>query len=337
VEKLFGGWPRLLLNAVMNAALDRDLHTVYSPTAALAMAHTDPKRTVGASLFERVYDTAVKEHLDAKQENGWWRIDVAANRQRVVSLAKGIAVSQREPTICLCHDIELGLGHEGIDPELAARSHRQGEVSLDRMLALEREAGVTATYNIVGSLWERLQPRIAAAGHAIGFHSFDHEIAATNPWTRLRERVWRGRNKPGQLERCRELDYRIKGYRPPQSILCPDLCDRRLVFHGFEWLASSAWSLGCEEPEMINGIVRIPILFDDHALYRDGQSFLEWKEWALANIRSHNFVALCLHDCYADFWLPYYGGFLRELQNLGRFRTLDQVAADTTLAHARWT
>ncbi|MEB3170711.1 MAG: hypothetical protein VKK43_05000 [Synechococcaceae cyanobacterium] len=87
---------------------------------------------------------------------------------------------------------------------------------------------------------------------------------------------------------------------------------------------------------MRNGIVRIPILFDDYALHRDGQPFAEWKETALRHIRSHDFVAFSLHDCYAHLWLPHYGAFLQELRGLGRLCTLDQVAAETTLGQARW-
>ena len=41
-----------------------------------------------------------------------------------------------------------------------------------------------------------------------------------------------------QLPRCREVDYRIKGYRPPRSQITPELSDRNLLFHNFEWLAS---------------------------------------------------------------------------------------------------
>lgn len=336
VDKLFSGWPRLLLNAVMNAALDRDLRTVYSPTAALAITHTDPKRTVGDSLFVRVYDTTVREHLQAEQHKGWWRIDVAANRHRVAPLAKGITVSQREPTICLCHDIELGLGHKGIDPELAAKADRHGEAWLDQMLALEREAGITATYSILGCLWSRLEPRITTAGHATGFHSFDHQLPSRSLRQRLLKRLGRHSEQSQQLERCRQIDYRSKGYRPPQSRLTSDLTDSNLSRHGFEWLACSAWTLGIEEPKIQNGIVKIPILFDDYNLYRDGLPFHIWKEQAWQAIRRHPFVAFSLHDCYAHLWLPHYQEFLKELKSLGRLCTLNQVAAETTLAQARW-
>lgn len=336
VDKLFSGWPHLLLNALMNAALDRGISSVYSPTAALAMAHTDRKRTVGKELFMRVYDSTIEEHLTAEQRQGWWRIDVASNRDRIVPLHKGISIKNRERIICVCHDIELGLGHRQEDQELAIMADQLGEAHLDQMLALEREAGVTATYNIVGCLWSRLEPRIKAAGHATAFHSYDHQLPATGLLRRIRSQLHGGERHPDQLQRCREIDYRVKGYRPPQSKLTKDLTNKRLNYHGIEWLASSAWSLGIKEPQLQQGIVRIPILFDDYDLYRHGQPFPKWKETAMQHIRCHQFVAFSLHDCYAHLWLPGYRRFLQELQGLGRFCTLDQVAAETTLTQARW-
>ena len=95
VRNVFKGWHGLLLNALMNVALDRGIRFVYSPTAALAMTHTDPKRTVHPQLFVRVYDTAVREHFVAEVEVGWWRIDVAANRDRIVCLDKDVEVTPR--------------------------------------------------------------------------------------------------------------------------------------------------------------------------------------------------------------------------------------------------
>jgi hypothetical protein len=188
----------------------------------------------------------------------------------------------------------------------------------------------------VGCLWSRLEPRISAAGHATGFHSYDHRLPTSDLFKRLRSYIRPGMPVSDQLERCRQVDYRIKGYRPPQSRIGTDLCDASLSFHGFEWLASSAFSLGIDEPHLQNGIVKIPILFDDYGLYRDGQDFLEWQAIALEHIRSRPFVAFSLHDCYAHLWLPHYQTFLKELRHLGRLCTLDQVAAEITLAEARW-
>jgi hypothetical protein len=72
-------------------------------------------------------------------------------------------------------------------------------------------------------------------------------------------------------------------------------------------------------------------------MFRDGEPFEQWRDEALAAIDAHEFVAFSLHDCYAEHWLPHYADFLAAVRARGRLRTLDQVAADVALAHARWT
>jgi len=57
----------------------------------------------------------------------------------------------------------------------------------------------------------------------------------------------------------------------------------------------------------------------------------------VAAIDAHEFVAFSLHDCYAEHWLPHYAELLAAVAARGRLRTLDEVAADVALAHARWT
>src|SRR5262249_1097501 len=134
-----------------------------------------------------------------------------------------------------------------------------------------------------------------------------------------------------QLQKCRTLDYRVKGYRPPQSRLTADISDAHLSFYNFEWLASSRSSLQCTVPHVENGIVKIPIHLDDYDLYTGKQTFDKWASRAVELVRQNDFTALSLHDCYARFWLKEYAGFLRSLRGLGTFRTLDDVSAQAFL------
>ncbi len=342
IDNVFKGWHHLLLNALLNVALDRGVRVLCSPTAALAMAHTDPRRTVAPALFARVYDEAVTARYRAERVDGWWRIDVAANRDRIVVLDKDVEVARRTNTIALCHDVERGHGHRATDPAFAARADAAADAALDRMLAIEREAGVRATYSVVGCFFDEVRERITRDDHALAFHSYDHPVAAGTLLGRLRDRLAPGRDghapDGAQLGLCRGVDYRVKGYRPPQSRLTPGVADRHLSEHGFEWLASSAWSLGRRTtPWLENGIVKIPILFDDYAMARDGVPFARWREQALAAIEAHDFVAFSLHDCYAEHWLPDYAELLSAVGARGRLCTLDEVAAGVALAHARWT
>ena len=117
------------------------------------------------------------------------------------------------------------------------------------MLAVEASAGVRVTYNVVGQILPEVREQIESGGHALAFHSFDH------------------RRDGDQLRRCREVDYRLKGYRLPRSEPTPETTDEQLAFHNFEWLASSAHSLGLESPQLQNRVVRLPVALDDFPLY----------------------------------------------------------------------
>jgi peptidoglycan/xylan/chitin deacetylase (PgdA/CDA1 family) len=231
-------------------------------------------------------------------------------------------MTRAEKTICLGHDIERGHGHRDDDPSFSALADRLAPGSLDEMLAIEKDAKLTGTYHVVGCIFAEVADRIRADGHAIGFHSYDHAI-----------------DRP-QLARCRAIDPTVKGYRPPQSRITPELTDRALRRHGFQWLASSVRSLGTARPEWRRGrltragLARIPILFDDYDLHTGALTYPAWEDKALDAIGASDFVAFCLHDCYAPHWLPHYRRFLERVASAGRFRTLDEVATEL-MADAR--
>ena len=137
---------------------------------------------------------------------------------------------------------------------------------------------------------------------------------------------------PPQLNRCREVDQRLKGYRPPQSRMTSELNEKNLCHYNFEWLASSAASVGTKKPIMKNRIVYIPVQFDDFPLYKLGTDYGDWERKALERVESSDFVAFSLHDCYGEFWLPYYQRFLEKLKGLGQLKTFNEVANEVTLA-----
>jgi hypothetical protein len=176
---------------------------------------------------------------------------------------------------------------------------------------------VRATYNVLGCFFKELRSKIEKDGHCISFHSYDHSVYED------------------QLARCREVDYRIKGYRPPRSIITPELSDENLCFHNFEWLASSAYCLGIMSPEIENRIIKIPILFDDFELHRSKMNYEVWEQQAIQIINQNNFVAFCLHDCYSDYWLPHYREFLRKISGLGKVKTLNEIADEVILVNCR--
>jgi hypothetical protein len=86
------------------------------------------------------------------------------------------------------------------------------------------------------------------------------------------------------------------------------------------------------EPRLVDGIVRVPVHFDDFRLYIDGLDFDSWQVDALAAIDRNELVVLSLHDCYGHLWLDRYAGFLEQVQARARLLTVDELAAHVTLA-----
>ena len=324
IENRFKGWNHMLLNGILNFASGMGLERIYVANSDWALSHTDRKRNVRPEMFRRVYDRNVNELFEVKSSSPWWSIDVNSNANRLVVPETGEENIADEKLICVCHDIERGMGHLDSDPAFASRADETAPGNLEQMLSIERRLGVKATYSVVGKLVPELRGHIEGDGHCLAFHSYDHRIGSSNGAVATED----------QLGRCRTVDYRLKGYRTPQSRITPELTDENLCFHNFEWLGSSTRSLGLDEPRLQNRIVRIPIHFDDFAMYRDGQAYDAWEAEALAIIEDNHFVAFGLHDCYGEFWLPRYAGFLEKIRRLGRLTTMNQVADDVFLRNA---
>src|SRR4029077_11735945 len=101
-------------------------------------------------------------------------------------------------------------------------------------------------------------------GHSLAFHSFNHRL-----------------EEGDQLSRARAVDLQVRGYRPPRSIMTPELSEYDLAYFNFDWLLNSAWGFGFAEPRLEHGIVKIPIHLDDYELF---QGTLDYDAW-LAQVR----------------------------------------------------
>jgi len=326
VEKRFSGWNDLVLNALLALAAELGLARVHTPVADFQRRHTDPARNPEPELFDRVYDRAVQRLYRTERDGRWWTIDVAANRDRLVVPDRRTERLVRPKTICVSHDVEAGLGHAEVDPAFARQADREWPGPVERMLAVETAAGVRTTYNVVGVLMADVRAEIERGGHAVAFHSYDHRVG------RFRlPRALRARTGFDQLARCRRLDYRLKGYRPPRSWITRDLRDEQLLFHNFEWLSSSPESLGLDAPALSHGVVRLPVHLDDAPLFRRLVDLDGWVGQALAIAAARDVSVITTHDCYGSLWLDRYPDLLRRLGELGELRTLDDVAADLTL------
>jgi peptidoglycan/xylan/chitin deacetylase (PgdA/CDA1 family) len=344
VTNRMGGWAHLLVNAALLYAVDAGARKLYFPTAELAMEFTAIDREVGPELFDRVYNRTVQLHLEVEASNGWWSVDVAENQHRVARLDRKIEPIRSAKTICICHDIERGLGHRDVEPEFVDEAERVSEGAILQMLEVESSAGIHTTYNLVGQLFPALRERITSGGHALAFHSYAHSLyRKPSPLTRFRQWIGRDSRDPSvrgsdfeELEYCRGVDYRLPGYRATMSRLTPGLESRHLAYFNFEWLASSAWSLGTGNPQMKDAIVEVPVHVDDFDLHTGKMEYEAWEISVIAMVKAKPFVAIGLHDCYGPHWLANYASFIETLSTLGQFATFDEVAERTQLASCRW-
>jgi peptidoglycan/xylan/chitin deacetylase (PgdA/CDA1 family) len=306
VETRFKYWYVLLLNAILDFCLDHGLRTLYCPTGAEVVTRT--RRNIDPALFFRIYDCPPRRYLCTKLEvQGctYWQIRLTDNIDRIVPLrptGPSTARDDRRLAVCVFHDIE-----ENVDAPAPA-----GECAdnLARMLRIEREHGIEATYNVLGRLLHRKKGEILAAngGHALGFHSFNHDVADER-----------------QLPQCREVDLRIRGYRPPQSRLTEEISEYNLAKLNFEWLASSASSLGRWQCDLQNGVVKIPIHLDDFPLFTGAMRYEEWEAHIFELAERYGFLSVSTHDCYGSHWLERYGLLLEKLARFGAFMTADAL------------
>lgn len=311
LDRRFGYWYLVLFNAILDFACDRGLETVYSPTSQSIAAATT--KHIVPALFDKIYGS-VGERYECRREvigrAEYWRVGLASNEQRIARLnehdghageAGAVGPETSRKVICICHDIE-----EDADTAIAPEECRE---ALDKMLAIERAHGVFTTYSVLGRLFRDKAPVILCSGsHSLAFHSYDHQIGGHT-----------------QLAQVRQVDLQVRGYRPPQSKITKELSDYALGARDFEWLLSSARSLNLEQPAIERGIVKIPVHLDDWPMQSGAMTREQWIERLRDEIRTRDFVAVGLHDCYARHWIDWYPELLEELKQLGELWTCDQV------------
>jgi peptidoglycan/xylan/chitin deacetylase (PgdA/CDA1 family) len=311
LDNRFGDWPTSLLNAVLDFAMARGIDAVFVPTAAQILAGVE--RAVDPALFNRIYDEPPRRyscHLTRVDGAEYWVVALANVADRVVPLqtiASADPTSPSGPTICLFHDTEGDVDTTVPTPQCRA--------NLVRMLAIEAERGVRATYNILGTLFAETHVMVAARGHALGFHTYDHALDGVD-----------------QLRRVRRLDLQVRGYRPARSLLTPEVRDYRLSYFNFEWLLCSARTLGFDECRIESGIAKIPVHLDDYGLHTGEMTYAGWMERLRRLLATRRFVAIGLHDCYGHRWLDHFDELLVELGETGTLKTCDDIADELFLA-----
>ena len=177
IHRRFSGWAQILMNAVIGFAVDHGRDLVYSPTARLLVGSSGAGSDQDQAASMHLYDHAMLRAFDAERDGDWWRLPVQNNARRAVPLPRGTeSIETRGKTIGICHDIERGLGHTRSDPEFAVAIDTSARAALNHMLSVEHELGVKATYNVVGSFFDEVETTIYERGHALAFHSYDHDL-----------------------------------------------------------------------------------------------------------------------------------------------------------------
>ena len=259
VETHFKYWYAILFNAVLDYCAVTGVSVLYSPTGEQIVRNTI--KPIRPDLFLRIYNYP-ERHYGATESRaatpniGRYRSAQTLHASYGCGRRRRLQgpITRRRPQICIFHDIE-----ENVDTDVSAAVCVD---NLGRMLAIEKDTGVDATYNVLGSLLGRTRSAICASNprHSIAFHSFNHRI-----------------DELTQLQRCCEVDLRVRGYRPPRSRITPELNDYNLTLFNFEWLASSASSLGFNEFKLENDFIKIPIDLDDYPLFTGEVAYEDWE------------------------------------------------------------
>jgi hypothetical protein len=364
----------MLLNSVLNFAVEQDLTTICTPTADLIVEkYVNPR--VDRKLFDRIYDEDINKRFITSRKNGWWNIDVAAQRHKLIRpeiVKENLATGSR--MICLVHDLELGLKRRKGVPE-----KKDAIQDLETMLAVEKEHDCRATYSVPGILLDTVRHSIEYHSHCLSFYSFNMqrnrtpacvhnysrdgfarakllkiycnainkirchrslppiaylslEHLTTTKLNNLREKLTLA-PLINQLDKCREIDYRLKGYRPCHSESNSGLNDMDLCYHNFEWIAEDN-STPSALPMLQNRLVKIPVAFHAHEIPQRGITYDYWESQVLASIEKNEFGAIGLCGSSASHWLPYYSRLLERLGALGSFVTLNDIANQVFLSHS---
>ena len=253
IETALRGWAYMLLNGLLNFAVEMRVRTFFSPTAELVMQNSRPAQP---ALFERIYDHVVGALFEVRRQGPWWVIDVEANRQRLVRPEPRTAPTRPEATFCLVHDLGAGdtAGRPGVtDPSQAMRL-------VEDTARVAKELGWPVTFIAPRAVFDEVRHRVAGEGHALGFAS-DDALASDE--------------LGGELVRCRSVDQRTKGYRMADARTAESQEAVELCYHKFDWLLVGGSRTKGAMLALERGVVNIPISLDDRAL-----AGLECDTWA---------------------------------------------------------
>jgi hypothetical protein len=150
-------------------------------------------------------------------------------------------------------------------------------------LRIEKKYGISATYNVVGRIYQEqpeLIDQITSGGHEIAFHSYSH--------------TYKPENYQKEIALCRQLSPTINGYRSPKS-LWNEVTLRALWQNRFLW---SAENDSAREPYFIyEGLVRLPIALCDWNIHVNKMTEEQWIESFTDFMNERGYFGFGTHDC----------------------------------------
>ena len=156
--------------------------------------------------------------------------------------------------------------------------------ALNEVIKIEQKHGVSATYNIVGKLFNKepeIMDRVIKSGNEVAFHSFNHQ------------NNWNPSYFHDEVKLCREVSSLPIGYRSPRSQWDRSTINALEKFN-FVWTAEDDKN---SEPYFIrNHLMRLPVSQDDWHLYNRKITFKNWREKILNGIKKKNYYAIGTHD-----------------------------------------
>ena len=154
---------------------------------------------------------------------------------------------------------------------------------VSEFIRIEQQYGVSATYNVVGKIYQEqpeLIDQIARGGHEIAFHSFRH--------------TYDPESYSSEIALCRQLSSAVKGYRSPRS-QWNAVTLRALWENEFLWNAENDPS---REPYFIHyGLVRLPVATCDWDIHINRITEEQWCQLFADLMNERRYFGFGTHDC----------------------------------------
>lgn len=286
----------LLLNAVLDLALDDGYEKVYIP-ASPACDASDSGIPYGCvpKWFSANY---VRIRAAA-----YWSLSVPVNDHLIVRLPPS-----RPPQSCAPRRTSICVAHTWRGPDVA-----NGDVfgsTLQAILDDAKSEDASVTICLPANLYQRTQHLLVGTPHDIAFAGYDGSPA-----------------RLGDIAKCRSLTTAVTGYRVPTDEWTPEMSDFGFSYNGFDWVLYRA-AKGADHARAGCAVAHLPVTMDDRPLISGAMSFEAWVASALVRSQQpeNTVLILELSASSSAHWLPRYRDCLRSLGSTAEVTSCSVIA-----------